>query len=191
MKKKDEKTDRQERDRKFFELVNFRTEAWDLKWRGNTFIYEPMFEKIVHLYVGSDDDRVKLLAFEPEEKKGEVEPAFAIETVARLGVHMLSHPRAAGFTVPASPDIYICMRKLDIASAVDLETLMHECLHAAYLILHDAGVELGTGAEILARMQGFIFRRLIENLVNGCMSIIKPDGTLEPIHDLEMLTKGM
>lgn len=33
----------------------------------------------------------------------------------------------------------------------------------------------------------------IENLVNGCMSIIKPDGTLEPIHDedLEMLTKGM
>lgn len=166
------------------------SEAWNPEWRGNTFVYEPMFERIVHLYVGSDDDRVKLLAFGHEEKKGDVDPVFAIDTVARLGGSMRAHPNAAGFTIPSGPDVYICLRHLDIGSASDLETLMHECLHAAYIILNKAGVELGEGAEILARMQGFIFRRLIENLVNGCMSIVKHDGTLEPIHDTELLMKG-
>lgn len=187
----DNKQKAQEKVQKYFEQVNFKSEAWDPEWRGNTFIYEPIFERIVHLYVGSDDDRVKLLAFGPEEKKGEVAPAFAIDTVAKLGSSMRAHSGAAGFTIPCGADIYICMRHLDISSAVDLECLMHECIHAAYIILNRAGVELGEGAEILARMQGFIFRRLIENLVNGCMSVVKPDGTLEPIHDTKLLLKGV
>ena len=182
--------DNQKKEPICFEQVHFRSIEWDPKWRGNTFIYEPIFEKIIHLYVGSDDDRVKLLAFGPEEKKGDVDLKFAIDTVATLGSSMKAHPTASAFTIPNGADIYICMRHLDLGSAVDLEALMHECLHAAYIILHRAGVEFGEAAEILAYMQGFIFRRLIENLVNGCMSVVKPDGTLEPIHDIELLLKG-
>ena len=191
MKKNENNKDRKVR--KYVEDVDLRSEAWDPKWRGSTFIYEPLFGRMIHLYVGSDDDRIKLLAFGPEEKKGDVDPGFAIETVARLGARVKLRPQANGVTILFGPDIYICLRKLDAGSVIDLETLMHECLHAAYIILNEAGVELGTGAEILAHMQGFIFRRLIENLVNGCMSVVKPDGTLEPMHDedLEMLTKGM
>jgi hypothetical protein len=185
------KTEKQEKAQKFFEQINLKSETWDPGWRGNTFIYEPMFERMVHLYVGSEDDWVKLLAFGPEDKKGKVDPAFAIDTVSKLGSSMQAHPGAAGFTIPYGVDIYICMRHLDISAAVDIETLMHECLHAAYIILNRAGVEFGEGAEILARMQGFIFRRLIENLVNGCMSKVKPDGTLEPIQDTTLLMKGV
>lgn len=194
MKKEEKKQDQkknQEKVQKMFEEVDLRSETWDPAWRGNTFIYEPMFGKIVHLYVGSPDDMVKLLAFGPEEKGGDVDVPFAIDTVARVGGSMLVHTGAAGFTIPYGNDIYICLPKFDICSMQDLWALMHECLHAAYIILHKAGVEFGEGAEILARMQGFIFRRLVENLVNGCKSVVKPDGTLEPIHDPELLMKGV
>lgn len=190
-KKRVRKVESKEEEGKLFEEIDLRTEPWDPNWRGNTFVYEPMFGKIVHLYVGSPNDMVKLLAFGPEEKKGDVDPRFAIDTVARVGGIMLKHQTAYGFTVPSGADIYICMRKLDIASLKDIDTLEHECLHAAYIILHQAGVEFGEGAEILARMQGFLFRRLMENLVNGCKSVVKPDGTLEPIHDTKLLLKGV
>ena len=190
-KKEKSKKEISKKEIRYLEDIDLSRDKYDAEWRGNTFIYEPLFGKIIHLYVGDSDDRLKLLAFGPEDKKGSVSIGFAVDSVARLGANMLGHGSAYGFTVPCGADIYICLRKFDVARPADHMVFMHECLHAAYIMLSKAGVEFGEGAEILARMQEFIYRRLLENVLNGCVSRICEDGSVKPIEDDELLARGI
>ena len=141
----------------------------DKDWMGGCGFILPILNGTVSLFVGGESE---LFAYFSDAKA---------ESTKRMMANARLAPRAAGVvtgtTLWDGASAMIWLPKLDLGDEANVGSLYHEALHVALLTIDRTGVEVGKHGEILAYLQGYIVKSLLEELRAGRYGTVLPDGT--------------
>ena len=141
----------------------------DKDWKGSTGIIVPILNEAVILFVGDDDD---LLKYHEKSRN-----TITLNIDAMVRTDDTNWKRSLGRTISYEGTSLIQIPRIDLSDINCMDSLYHEALHVALLTIKRTGVEIGNYGEILAYLQGYIVKSLINNLEEGKYGTLLEDGT--------------